>query len=85
MVRDGDLLIEFGRSNFQDKCEPHHSFERDHALAAFDSTYILPVKVAKLSQPLLGEFAGLPHLLQLSAEQNQCAGHAIGSCGGPLK
>jgi hypothetical protein len=33
----------------------------------------------------LGEFAGLPELLQLFAEQKQCAGYAMGSFGSPSK
>ena len=52
-------------------------FKGDHALAAFDAADILPVKVAQLSQPLLREVAGFPQLLELFAEQNQGAGHAV--------
>ncbi len=38
-----------------------------------------PVKVTHLRQLLLGELAVKPQRLQLFAEQNLCAGHAIGS------
>jgi len=77
VVRDRDLLIQLCRPDFQNESNPHHEFKGDHALAAFDAADILPVKIAQLSQPLLREVAASPQLLQLFAEQNQGAGHAV--------
>jgi hypothetical protein len=75
--RDRNLLIQLCRPHFQNEGNAHHELKADHALAAFDAADILPVKVAQLSQPLLRELAALPQLLELFAEQNQGAGHAV--------
>ena len=77
VVRDRDLLIQLCWPDFQNEGNAHHEFKGDHALAAFDAADILPVKIAQLSQPLLREVAASPQLLQLFAEQNQGAGHAV--------
>lgn len=37
----------------------------------------MAVEIAELSQPLLGEVTAEPQILQLLAEQNQGAGHAL--------
>jgi hypothetical protein len=81
VVWDGDLLVEFVRLYLEDVRDPHHGFERDHALTPFNAADVLPAEITKILQPLLGEFAAFPQHLQLSAEPNQRAGHVIGSFG----
>jgi hypothetical protein len=81
VVWDGNLLVKLVRLHLEDVGDPHHGFERDHALTSFNAPDVLPAEITKILQPLLGEFAAFPQYLQLSAEPNQRAGHAIGSFG----
>ena len=71
------MPVQLCRPDFQNEGNTHHGFKGDDAFAAFDAADILAIKVAQLSQPLLREAAALPQLLELFAEQNQGAGHAV--------
>lgn len=57
--------------------DTHNALERDAPLSTLDPSNVVCLIAAKLRQPLLGEVTAQPQLSQLSAEQNQCVGHAV--------
>ena len=76
-LRGGNEFIKLGRRHLQSIGDPHDAFKRDGPLGPFNPAYLIRLIARKLRQPLLGEVTAQPQDLELSAEQNQCVGHAV--------
>jgi len=50
---DGDLLIELRRADLQRMCNGNHVFKRDHAVAAFNASDVMPLEVTHVRELLL--------------------------------